>query len=80
VDRIAGILEVSRTDNTHEIVISHLRSKANSDSLSRVVIAPRYARHLANVLLDHAKYDEAEALGFEPKSRPYRRKIDKLNL
>lgn len=66
MDKVAGFLEVGRTDDTHEIVIIHpeFRSDANGDG--RIVFLPRHARHLASLLLIHAAHAEAEAAGTHP--------------
>lgn len=73
MDKIAGSLEVGRTAGTHEIVISHPALNLDGNSLEHIVFLPRQARHLANVLVEHATYAEAEAIGTLPESRPYRR-------
>jgi hypothetical protein len=73
MDRVAGVLEISRTDDTHEIVISLPAWKKDADGRGRVMFSSRYARHLANLLLEHATYAEAEAAGIQPESRAYRR-------
>jgi len=73
VDKVAGFLEVGRTDDTHEIVIRLPDSKPDANGAARIVLSPRYARHLANLLAEHAVCAEAEATGMLPKSRPYRR-------
>ena len=74
MDRVGGVLEVWRTDDTHEIVISHPALKRDADGAGRIVFSARHARHLANLLLEHATYAEAEAAGVEPASRPYQRR------
>lgn len=73
MDRVAGVLEVWRTDDTHEIVISHPAWRKDADGLGRVVLSSRHARHLANVLVEHATYAEADAAGIQPESRAYQR-------
>lgn len=73
VDKVARFLEVSRRDDTHEIVISHPASKTDNKGLEHITFMPRQARHLANLLIEHATYAEAEALGRQPGSRPYTR-------
>jgi hypothetical protein len=73
VDKVAGFLEVTRTDDTHEIVVSHPPLKSDANGLSQILISPRHARYLANLLIEHATYAEAEAAGRQPESRPYRR-------
>lgn len=74
VDNVAGIVKVSRTDDTHMIVIAHPASHSDPEGLERVVLSPRHARHLANVLIEHATYAEAEAAGRVVESRPYRKR------
>jgi hypothetical protein len=73
VDKVAGFLGVDRTDDTHEIVISSPGLKPDTNGLGRIALSPRYARHLANSLVEHATYAEAEAAGTQSGSRPYRR-------
>jgi hypothetical protein len=74
VDNVAGFVKVRRTDDTHEIVIAHPASHSDRDGLERIVLSPRHARHLANVLIEHATYAEAEAAGRLVESRPYRKR------
>jgi hypothetical protein len=74
VDKVGGIIEVTRTTDTHEIIISRPALQPASDGHSLITLSPRYARHLANVLIEHATCAEAEACGTHPKSRPYRRR------
>ncbi len=73
MDKVAGFVEVGRTSDTHEIVIRHPASLLDANGLSQIVLSPRHARHLANVLIEHATHSEAEAVGRHPESRPYRR-------
>ncbi len=68
MDKVAGFLEVGRTDNTHEIVISFPGLKADGSGVARIVLSPRYARHLANLLIEHATCAEEEAIDMLPKS------------
>jgi hypothetical protein len=63
VDKVAGFSGVERTDDTREIAISNTALKADSNGLGRIVLSPRYARHLANLLIEHASYAQAEAIG-----------------
>jgi hypothetical protein len=76
VDKVAGFLEVARTDDTHEIVVSHPPLLSDANGLSQIVISPRHARHLANLLIEHATYAEAEAdaAGKQPGSSQYLRR------
>ena len=73
MDKVAGFLEVGRTDASHEIVIEHPGLKPDANGATRIVLSPRYARHLANLLIEHATYAEAEAVGLLPKRRQYRK-------
>ena len=61
MERVAGEIEVSLTDDTHEVVISHPASHSGNDGMHAIVIMPRFARHLANVLLEYASVAEAHA-------------------
>jgi hypothetical protein len=61
MEKVAGILEVSRTEDTHEIVIIHPDLKPDSKGLSRIVLSPRHSRHLASLLLEQAKEAEDAA-------------------
>ena len=72
MDTVARFLEVSRTDGTHEVVISHPASKPDNCGFEHITILPRQARHLANLLIEHATYAEAEAVGVGilPEGRP----------
>ena len=71
MDKVAGFLEVGRTDDTHEVVISHPNPKLDANGTARIVFSPRYARHLANLLTEHATYAEAEAEDAQHKSGAY---------
>jgi hypothetical protein len=74
VDKVAGFLEVGRTNDTYEIVIKLPASKLDANDTTRILLSPRYARHLANLLIENATCAEAEAVGTQPQSRPYRRR------
>jgi hypothetical protein len=63
VDRVAGVLEVWRTDDTHEVVISHPALKPDSKGNGQIAFSPRSARHLAHLLIEYAADAEAEATG-----------------
>jgi hypothetical protein len=63
MERVAGVLEVWRTDDTHQIVINHPNSKPDAKGACRIVISPRHARHLAHLLIEEAADAEAEANG-----------------
>ena len=61
MDKVAGVLEVSRTDDTQEVVIIHPDLKPDASGVGRLVFSPRHARYLANLLIEHAAAAEAEA-------------------
>ena len=73
VDKVAGFLEIGRTEDTQEIVIKLPDLKPDARGAARIVLSPRYARHLANLLIENATYAEAEADGMLPKSKHYRK-------
>ena len=73
MDRVAGFLEIDRTDDTHEIVISHPTLKPDAKGRVRIVLGPRQARYLANLLIEHATYAEDEAARLPHESRSNRR-------
>lgn len=73
MDKVAGFLEIDRTDDTHKIVISVAALKPDANGLGDIVLSARQARHLANVLIDNATYAEAESAGLVPGRRAYRR-------
>jgi hypothetical protein len=73
MDKVAGFLQIDRRDDTHEIVISHPGSKPDAEGLVHIILLPRHARHLANLLVEYATYAEAEIVGLLPESRRYRR-------
>jgi hypothetical protein len=73
MDKVAGFLEIDRRDDTHEIVISHPAFKSDDNGLIHIMLLPRHARYLANLLIENATYAEAEIFGMAPRSRRYRR-------
>ncbi len=73
MDKVAGFLEVGRTEDTQEVTIKFPELKPDASGAARIVLSPRYARHLANLLIENATYAEAEAVGMLPKSRHYRK-------
>jgi hypothetical protein len=73
LDKVAGLLKVERTYDTHEIVISYPVASQHAPGTGEIRLLPRYARHLANLLIEQATYAEADAAGTEPHSRPYGR-------
>jgi hypothetical protein len=60
MDKVAGVIDVSLTENTHEVVISYPASRPNANGVHEIVIIPRYARHLAQVLIEYAAAAEAK--------------------
>ena len=72
MDRVAGVLEVGRTDDTHEIVISHPALKPDANGFGHIIISTRNARHLAQLLIEHAADAEAEMAGMNPDEGMYR--------
>jgi hypothetical protein len=61
MDKVAGILEVTTTEDTLEVVIIHPDLKPDASGTGRLVFSPRHARYLANLLIEHAAAAEAEA-------------------
>ena len=59
--RVAGVLEVARTDDKLEVVIIHPDLKPDATGVGRIVFSPRHARHLANLLIENATEAEADA-------------------
>jgi hypothetical protein len=62
MDKVAAVLEVTRTDDTQEVVLIHPDLKPDASGVGRLVFSPRHARHLANLLVEHAAAAEAEAI------------------
>jgi hypothetical protein len=56
VDKVAGFLKVERTDETHQILISHPALKPDAAGMVDVVFSTRYVRHLASLLIEHVTY------------------------
>lgn len=73
MDKVAGFLEIDRKEDTHEVVISHPAFKSDANGLVHIMLLPRHAHHLANLLIENATYAEAEIFGLAPRSRRYRR-------
>ena len=61
MEKVAGVLEVSRTEDTYEIVMVHPDLKPDASGVGRIVFSARHARHLANVLIEYATEAEAAA-------------------
>lgn len=74
MEKVAGFLEVERTDETHEIVISYPTMEPDEHGMARIVFSTRHARHLANLLIEQATYAEAEAGGTRPEISPARKR------
>jgi hypothetical protein len=68
MEKVAGVLEVWRTDDTHEIVIKYPDWKPDAKGVAQIVFSPRHARHLASLLIEHAADAEAEAAGTNPNA------------
>ena len=73
MDKVAGFLEVGRTEDAQQIVIKLPELKPDASGAARIVLSPRYARHLANLLIEHAALAEAQAddLMSRTKQSPY---------
>jgi hypothetical protein len=67
VDKVAGFLEVGRLEDEQKIVIKFPGLEPDASGAARIVLSPRYARHLANLLIEHASFAEAQA--DDPMSR-----------
>jgi len=61
MDRAAGMLEIWRTNDTHEIVINYCAANPDIGEPNKVVISPRHA-------LEHAADAEVEASGINQSS------------
>ena len=51
MEKVAGHLEVSLTDDACAIVIRQLDLEPDRDSVNQIVLSPRHARHLASLLI-----------------------------
>jgi hypothetical protein len=66
--QIPGFLEVQRTDDTHEIVISHPVLNPDIGGLIHFTLLPRYARHSANLLIEKTRLMQMlRVLAYYPK-------------
>ena len=62
MERVAGNLEVSLSEDAREIVIRRLDLNPKSDGRAPIVLSPRHARHLASLLLMNAEsVEDADA-------------------
>jgi hypothetical protein len=67
VDKVAGFLEVDRLEDAQQIVIKIPGLKPDASGAVSIVLSPRFARHLANLLIQHA--NSAETQGKDQMSR-----------
>lgn len=74
MDKVAGFLEVGRTDDTHEVVIHHPNPTLDVNGTVRIVVSPRHARFLASLLTEQAAYAEEEASDAPHRARSVRPK------
>jgi hypothetical protein len=72
LEKVAGFIAVERTNDTHEIVISYPVAIQHAPGSGQIRLSPRYARHLANVLIQQASYAEADEAGIQTYAGPYR--------
>ena len=81
MDKVAGFLEVGRTEDTHQVVIRPLNLTLDADGTARLVFSPRHARYLANLLTEHAACAEEEAARapVSEVSRPPRTRATRLS-
>ena len=70
MDRVAGMIEVSLTDETPEVVMRVPASPSDTKGKHEIVIMPRYARHLAHLLIEYADAAEADKGGKERSPVP----------
>lgn len=61
MERVAGHLEVSLTDDAHLIAIKLHKWMADGDGAARIHLSPRDARYLASLLIVRA--EDAEQAG-----------------
>jgi len=59
MDEVAGVIEVSLTDEIPEMVMRCPATPSDSKGKHEIAILPRYARHLANLLVEYAEAAEA---------------------
>jgi hypothetical protein len=67
-ERVAGWLEVGLANDSRRIVISCPDLKPDEKGCGEIVLSPRHARHLANVLIDSAADAEAKEAERRPLS------------
>lgn len=61
MDTVAGLVAVGLANNGLEIALRHAVSRPDGDGLCEIVLSPRYARHLAHLLIECATDAEAHA-------------------
>jgi hypothetical protein len=61
LERVAGHLEVSLTDDARLIALKLLKWRPDGDGAARILLSPRDARHLASLLIIRA--EDAEEAG-----------------
>jgi len=61
LEKVAGHLEVSLTEDAHSISLKMLDWSPDEHGAVRIDLSPRYARHLASLLL--LKAEDAEEAG-----------------
>jgi hypothetical protein len=72
VDKVAGFMEVGLANNGQEIALKHAVPRPDANGLCQIVLSPRYARYLANLLVEYAIDADANAAGSLDKERHYR--------
>jgi len=72
MEKVAGKLEVGLIDDIDQIVISYPGLEPDANGVSRILLSPRHARHLANVLIDFAADAEAGVIGERSPANPQR--------
>jgi hypothetical protein len=60
MDRVAGRIEVSLTDESPEVIMRYPAYPSDAKGTHEIVIMPRHARHLANLLIEYADAAEAD--------------------
>ena len=70
MERVAGILDVGISDDFREVVIDCSASLQSGTGAGRILLSPRYARYLANLLIDYAEEAETHLM---PQAKTARR-------
>jgi hypothetical protein len=55
LERVAGVLEVSRTADARAVVLRHADWQSDENIPFQIVLSPRQARHLSSLLVMHAE-------------------------